>query len=42
MVSREELYNLLKIAEKEHKITALQAEMNEPSFWSDSQKATAK
>lgn len=42
MVSREELYNLLKIEEKEKKVAALQAEMNEPSFWSDSQKATTK
>lgn len=42
MVSKEELKNLLKIAEKEEKIAALQTEMNSPDFWRNPQAAQAK
>ena len=42
MTTKDELYNLLKIEEKETKIKEIQAEMNEPDFWTDSQKAAEK
>jgi len=42
MTTKDELYNLLKIEEKEVKIKEIQAEMNEPDFWTDSQKAAEK
>ena len=42
MTSKEELYNLLEIEAKEEKIREIQAEMNNPDFWSDPQSAGAK
>jgi len=42
MASKEELYNLLKISEKEEKIREISAEMNNPDFWSNSQEAAEK
>lgn len=42
MISKEELYNLLKIEEKEQKVAEIQAEMNNPDFWADSTSATQK
>lgn len=40
MATKEELYNLLKIGAKENRIKAIQAQMNEPDFWSKAQKAS--
>ena len=42
MMSKEELYNLLKIEEKETKIAEIAAEMNNPDFWSNPQEAGEK
>lgn len=42
MMSKEELYNLLKIEEKEIKIAEIAAEMNNPDFWSNPQEAGEK
>jgi peptide chain release factor 2 len=42
MMSKEELYNLLKIEEKETKIAEISAEMNNPDFWSNPQEAGEK
>lgn len=42
MTSKEELYNLLKIEEKEQKVAEVQAEMNSPDFWSDPAAANHK
>ena len=39
MVTKEELKNLLKIDVKWAEISKIQAEMNNPSFWSDSEKS---
>lgn len=41
MTSKEELYNLLKIQEKQEKIKDIQAHMNEPSFWENQIKSQA-
>jgi peptide chain release factor 2 len=40
MATKEELYNLLKIEEKKERIKAIEAEMSEPDFWVDREKAT--
>ncbi len=42
MTSKEELYNLLNIAAKEEKITAIHQEMNSPDFWANPQEAGLK
>ena len=42
MANKEELYNLLKIAEKEEKIKEISAEMNNPDFWSNPETAAKK
>ena len=42
MATKEELYNLLKIEEKKKEISQVQAEMNNPDFWADPQKAKEK
>ncbi|KKQ18106.1 MAG: Peptide chain release factor 2 [Berkelbacteria bacterium GW2011_GWB1_38_5] len=39
MTTKEELGQILKIDEKKEKIAKLQAEMNNPSFWSNQQKS---
>ncbi len=39
MANKEELYNLLKIQEKQERIKEIQAQMSEPSFWNEPQKA---
>jgi len=40
MANKEELYNLLKIEEKKGRIKAIEAEMSEPDFWVDREKAS--
>ena len=42
MANKEELYNLLGIEEKEQQVAKIQAEMNEPDFWLNSQAAGEK
>lgn len=42
MANKEELYNLLGIEEKEQQVARIQAEMNAPDFWVDSQAAGEK
>lgn len=42
MLNKEDLYNLLKIEEKEVKVKELQSEMNSPDFWSKQELATKK
>lgn len=42
MTNKEELYNLLNIEQKKEKLQEIHAQMNEPSFWSDSEKAKEK
>ena len=42
MANKEELYNLLHIEAKQEKIAELSAEMNNPDFWNDSEKAGQK
>ncbi|AKM81867.1 MAG: peptide chain release factor 2 (bRF-2), peptide chain release factor 2 [Berkelbacteria bacterium GW2011_GWE1_39_12] len=42
MTTKEELYNLLKIEEKQKKIAEIQKEMNEPSFWGNPAEAGQK
>lgn len=39
MVSKDELYKLLKIEEKKGRITEIQSQMNNQDFWADSKKA---
>jgi len=42
MLNKEDLYNLLKIEEKEEKVKELQNEMNSPDFWVIPEKAALK
>ena len=42
MASKEELHHLLKIDEKKEKIAELSAEMNNPDFWANPEKAAGK
>jgi len=42
VTTKEELYNLLKIEEKQKKIAEIQKEMNEPSFWGNPAEAGQK
>lgn len=42
MATKEELYNLLKIKEKEARIVVIQREMNNPSFWADLENSKVK
>ncbi|MDO8686648.1 MAG: peptide chain release factor 2 [Candidatus Berkelbacteria bacterium] len=41
MANKEELYQLLKIEEKEERIKGIQAQMSEASFWNEPQKASS-
>jgi peptide chain release factor 2 len=42
MISKEELYNLLKIGEKQEKVAQISAEMNNPDFWANPTEAAEK
>lgn len=39
MATKEELYNLLKIEEKEKRVAEIKTQINEPNFWADHKKA---